>query len=157
MTHTAGHKSHPKTRSECSFLHSLVGSAHKSPQTGSRGARLSFLTVISRRNKVGDLRSDRTGWQHVKVAFCTISWSLWCSQDGIREEGGKSKSRERNDTSASLPLACYNLQVSMRCDITNKHPKTQKKKKKVFSSSHPSVVRHAVNTTHHDLTLLLNS
>lgn len=33
------------------------------------------------------------------------------------------------ESSAIVTLALYNLQVSMRCDITNKRPQTKKKKK----------------------------
>lgn len=68
----------PQTRSECTFLHSLVGSAHKSPQTGSRGAHLIFpcgrLTLKKNKKKVGGLDSDGTdGSASLTLAHLQVS------------------------------------------------------------------------------------
>lgn len=43
------------------------------------------------------------------------------------------------ESSAIVTLALYNLQVSMRCDITNKRPPNNGKKK-ILLSRHPSVI-----------------
>lgn len=55
---------------------------------------------------------------------------LCCGQNRFQENHSISnQSGERTkESSAIVTLALYNLQVSMRCDITNKRPQTKKKK-----------------------------
>lgn len=62
---------------------------------------------------------------------------LCCGQNRFQENHSISnQSGERTkESSAIVTLALYNLQVSMRCDITNKRPQTKKKKNIAISAS----------------------
>lgn len=77
------------------------------------GSRTEALRVFSRRR------------------FLSVS-HLCRSQSGFQENhsiSSRNRSGERTKESfAIVTLALYNLQVSMRCDITNKRPQTKKKK-----------------------------
>lgn len=64
-----------------------------------------------------------------KTAFGRITASAATTASGERTK----------ESSAIVTLALYNLQVSMRCDITNKRPPKQRKKK-ILPSRHPSVI-----------------